>query len=86
MDARKSVAWQEEQARRRRAREKELARRRAQPLAKLIRPDGSWCWVRAFSLLDAVLLAQRHGFDCPDGTGYWHADTPTDPEKEIRLR
>lgn len=73
-------------ARKRRARAKELARRRAQPPAKLIRPDGSWCWVRAFSALDAVEHAQRRGFYCPEGAEFWHADTKTDPEKEIKLR
>ena len=80
------LSWQEQRERERRARAKEYARRRAQPLAKLIRPDGSWCWVRAYSKLDAVELAERHGFQCPPGTGFWHGDTPTAPEKEYRLR
>ena len=83
---REHISWQETAQQRKRAREKELARRRAMPLAKLVRPDGSWCWVRAFSRLDAICIADRHGFPCPEGTGFWDASYPTDIEKEIRLR
>ena len=80
------ISWQEMEAQRRRAKAKQEERRKNMTPAKLVRPDGVWCFVQAFSPYDAIVYAEQHGFPCPRGTGFLDGSFPTDPMKEKQLR